>query len=219
MKNFPWATSALLITILAVSIGFGLQFQPWAENMDKFNLFVNQHSLSAVPSRVLALYSPTYFLQAAGGYFTALFIHHGWPHAVMSIFPLALFGVQVEKVFGWKGLLIAFVVGGVGGEIGSSAMLLSLSNGEGNMGSIGSSPAMYAIIAFFIVGYAPRWRKYWFELGTAALILGLEAGAIFSTLANPTVPTAVNHASHVSGLLVGLGLALCLVRTGGTKTS
>lgn len=209
MSNKPWAFGAILITIIAVAFAFGIQFQPWEENLDKFAVFVNQHSLSAVPNRVLALYSPVYFLQTAGGYVTALFIHHGWLHVMETVYPLAFLGASVEKAYGWKGLLIAFFVGGIGGEIGSSAMLLALSDGDGSKGTIGASPAMYAIVAFFIVGYAQRWRQYLLHFIVVAIIFAVEGYTIFDELSKASV-SASNHASHVSGFLIGLLLALCL---------
>ncbi|MFN8554615.1 MAG: rhomboid family intramembrane serine protease [Candidatus Obscuribacterales bacterium] len=215
MKNQPWATAALLLIIIAVAFGFGVQFNPWEENQAQFSVFINQHSLSAVPNRVLAFYSPTYFLQAAGGYVTALFIHHGWLHVMEAVYPLAFLGASVERAYGWKGLLIAFFVGGIGGEIGSSAMLIAHTDGNGNMGTIGASPAMYAIVAFFIVAYAQRWKAYWLHLLLAIGILGIEAYTILDLLSDPNVKNASNHASHVSGFLIGLVLAfwLCPTRT------
>ncbi|MBI2809977.1 MAG: rhomboid family intramembrane serine protease [Candidatus Melainabacteria bacterium] len=143
---------------------------------------------------------------------TALFIHDGWPHVIISVIPLALFAAPLERAIGWKGLLIGFFVGGIGGEIGSSVTLLSLSNGDNNTGTIGASPAIYAIIALFIVGCAPLWRKYWFQLGLTGLILALEALAIFHAMTNPSLGTAINHASHVSGFLIGLVLSFWLVQ-------
>lgn len=209
MRNKPWAFVALLIAIIGVAFAFGIKFAPWEENLDKFAVFVNQHSLSAVPNRVLAFYSLGYFLQAASGYITALFIHHGWLHVMETVYPLAFLGASVEKAYGWKGLLIAFFVGGIAGEIGSSAMLIALSDGNGNRGTIGASPAMYAIVAFFIVGYTHRWKQYLLHFIVVALFLSVEAFTIVDEIINNSM-TASNHASHVSGFVIGLLLALCL---------
>jgi membrane associated rhomboid family serine protease len=212
MKSIPWATCALTLAIIAVTVGFAFEFRPLSENTDQFTLFVNQHGLSAVPSRVLAFYSVPYFLKAAGGYLTAPFIHHSWLHMVLSAVPLAYFGTSVEKAVGWKGLLIAFFVGAIGGEIGSSAMLLSLSNGDSNTGTIGASPAIFAVIAVFIVAYIKEWRKYWSGLGLAALILTLEATSIIDSISYQSLASSVNHASHVSGFVLGLALSFLLIR-------
>jgi membrane associated rhomboid family serine protease len=212
MRKLPWATFALIFAIITVTVGFSVAFNPLDENLERFALFVNQHSLSAVPSRVLAFYSVPYFLKAAGGYLTAPFIHDGWPHMVMSAIPLAFFGPSVEKAIGWKGMLVVFLLGSIGGEIGSSAMLLSLSDNDSSRGTIGASPAIYAIIAVFIVvAYTREWRKYWIGLSAAWVILLLEIAASYSAYLHPTLATAANHASHVSGFLIGLALTWWLL--------
>ncbi len=216
MRNFPWGFIALVTAILGVALGFGIAFHPWNENMDAFYRFVNTHSLAAEPSRLFAFYSLDYFLKAAGGYVTALFIHNGWMHVLTTAWPLAFFGAQVEKAVGWKGLLAVFFIGGIVGELSSSAMLLSLSGGDHNWGTIGASPAMFALIAVFLVAYAKLWREYYVRVGVALTLLVLEAIRVVATFSEPApdwfAHGAVNHASHLGGFIVGLAFAFWLVR-------
>lgn len=123
--------------------------------------------------------------------FTSMFLHGSLAHLLSNMFALALFGSILEKIVGWKKLLVIFVVSGIIASIGSSFLYSA---------SLGASGAIFGIIGALAVA---RPRMVVWVLGVPApMVIAALLWAIQDVI-GLFAPTNIANLAHLVGLVVG----------------
>ena len=137
---------------------------------------------------------------------THAFTHFSPFHLSLNMLTLYCFGKHLEALFGPRVLLSLYLAGAVGG-----GLLHLFSGGERAQGVVGASGAVSALLAFFVANF-PRERMLVFPLPLPLPAWAVGAGLLaYSALSLPRRDSRVSHASHLGGLLAGLGY-YCLLR-------
>ena len=176
IKKWPIITCVLIVTCIAVFVAEILFPE------------VDWREFAFVPANVWS--RPWTFV-------TAHFLHVNLEHLVFNMIGLAFFGYYVETVVGRRGLLVAFVLGGVSGDFGSilttSPLAASWGASDAILGLLGFLAAVdpsYPVRYFFFPGYRP------------AIVAAVTWGVIdFAFLLTTTGP--VGYGAHIAGLVGG----------------
>jgi len=80
---------------------------------------------------------------------TSMFLHVDFFHIIYNMLALALFGIYLERVVGWKNFLLIYFTGGIIGSIGY--VLFAAYLGEIYIPAVGASGAIYAVIIALMV--------------------------------------------------------------------
>lgn len=135
---------------------------------------------------------------------TANFLHGGWAHIILNGIALFFLGVAVERLIGSWRFLGIFLISALGGSLGSYLFTQAPL-------SVGSSTALFGLIAAFGVLHIKYWKQmpppYRQSITWWVVILGLNVGVSFLPF--------VDAAGHFGGLLTGA--AATFVATLGMK--
>ena len=128
---------------------------------------------------------------------TSLFLHANWAHISGNLFFLYIFGKLIEEEEGLVGVVLSYLVCGIGANVAS--VLLQ----PGNIVSLGASGAVFGLFAVSVlVRLSWHWRKI-----LEVLILGqFVLERFFSELQRIGVNDGINRIAHVGGALVGVAL-------------
>ena len=143
-------------------------------------------------------------LVADGQYFrliSANFLHASWAHIILNGIALLFLGGAVEKLVGPWRLLLIYLLGAIGGSVGSYLA------GPAGM-SVGSSTAIFGLFGAFAVLHI----RYWNQLSPPfrqsvrwwVVIVGLNAFL-------PILWPAIDYAAHLAGMGAGAVVAWALL--------
>lgn len=126
--------------------------------------------------------------------FTSMWLH-GYPmHLVSNMVALAIIGRSVERMLGWRGFLLMYVLSGVGGALATDiAIPYTL--------SIGASGAVFGVYGC-LVGFTVRYPGQFPSQGLSTL---MWAGLVFLgyTVTFGTGP-GINWVAHAGGFVTGV---------------
>jgi membrane associated rhomboid family serine protease len=139
---------------------------------------------------------------------TSFFLHSGWPHLVVNMYFLVVFGDNVEDRLGAGGFILLLLAGhGVG--------MLAHACFEPNphIPCVGASAGISAVLAFYAVAFPRvrlgfifwfRWVVRWVSM-PAILALVIYSGLqILGAWLQISGIGSVSYLGHLGGLLVGL---------------
>ena len=144
---------------------------------------------------------------SAGAALRALFVHANTMHWGGNVAATLMIGVPLETLHGsWRVACIYFGAGIVG-------VLCFAASSEVGTRYVGSSPAVYALIASFASHLMLNWsetrlRLYW--LFVLIAYTSYDTFNAFEAMADPQ--NRVAHVSHLGGAIAGLFIALTLLR-------
>ncbi|WP_168210767.1 rhomboid family intramembrane serine protease [Persicimonas caeni] len=138
-----------------------------------------------------------------GQYFrliSANFLHQGWMHIILNGIALLFLGTAVEKLVGSWRMLLIYLLGALGGSLGSYLA------GPG-MVSVGSSTAIFGLFGAFLALHVRYWKSlpppFRQSVAWWVVIIGINAGL-------PVVVPIIDYAAHGAGFVVG-GVAAWLL--------
>jgi membrane associated rhomboid family serine protease len=136
-------------------------------------------------------------------FLTSIFLHASIDHILFNMMALFFFGMYLERLVGWKLLLIVFFVSGVVGNLGYMVTAPSSITP-----AIGASGAIYGIVGVLAV-LTPRVLVFVYGVIPMPMVVfaGLYAVLDFIGL---FAPSDIAHGAHIAGLLVGLVFGLYL---------
>jgi len=183
---FTTLTLALLITIIQILRSLGGVYDEFVlTNLD----WVNWEVVYAQPWRIL----------------TSPFIHQNLPHYFENLFFLLLFGFQIERPYGWKYFLGAFLGAMVTGHI------VFITTAHNFIWGI--SGGVYGLFGFSLI--ANRRVPWWTTLTHRPLHILYFANMLWAVIVDVAdwAPFPIAHLNHVVGILYGLafGAAFLLV--------
>ena len=134
---------------------------------------------------------------------TAVFMHFGIHHLVNNMLVLFVLGDKLERAIGRMRYLILYLASGIGANAVSAVFYLRTSP---NVVSAGASGAIFGVVGGLIyVVIANRGRLE--DLSTRQIVLM----AIFSLYLG-YISTGTNNTAHLSGVFIGLVMAVLLYR-------
>ena len=154
---------------------------------------------------------------------TAMFMHGSWDHILGNMLFLAVFGKNVEDVFGRLGYLAFYFAGGFVATMTQTAMtLLFGSAADARVPTLGASGAIAAVLGAYIVFYPesrvlslvvvfPVRIPAWVFLGVWFLYQFFESN--YALLSGKTGGSGVAFFAHVGGFLFGVLVAQAYVRS------
>jgi len=126
---------------------------------------------------------------------TAGLVHYWLPHLLINLLALLSLGRLVEALAGWRGMLLAFVVGTLGGNALSALLAWA-------QVSVGASSGLSGLLGWLLIASQPRPDGVPATL-RAAVCRNVWLVALLGVLG----AGIVDHAAHVGGLVAGAGLA------------
>lgn len=131
-----------------------------------------------------------------GQYFrliAANFLHQGWVHIILNGIALLFLGTAVEKLVGSWRMLLIYLLGALGGSLGSYLA------GPG-MVSVGSSTAIFGLFGAFLALHIHYWKTlpppFRQSVTWWVVIIGINGGL-------PIVVPIIDYAAHGAGFVVG----------------
>ena len=161
-------------------------------------------ALGFIPARLSGAEVPWAAAPAVLTPLTATFVHSGFIHLGFNLLIFVWCGMQVERVLGWAGLMVLYVVGAY-----VAALAQWATDPMGVVPMVGASGAVSAVIGAFALSFGRprrftgsarlnRWINALWLLAAwvvMQLMIGLLAGAQGFLLATP---------AHIGGFLAGL---------------
>lgn len=157
-------------------------------------VFVAQMILGHGLLQGLYLQQPPQFYQ----FVTSLFCHANWQHISGNLFFLYVFGRIVEEEVGAWGVILCYLLCGVG------ANLLSVIFLPGTV-SLGASGAVFGL---FSVSVASKVSWDWRRLVEVVILGQFVVQQVFAELSRVGVSDGINRVAHLGGALVGVVLVM-----------
>jgi membrane associated rhomboid family serine protease len=170
----------------------------------------------------LALYPPRLFgYGAVWELLTYALLHGGLWHLLVNLLGLWMFGGDVERVLGSRGLLQLFLVAVAGGGLAHAVMglivrdpVLVVGASAGVLGLLTAFAIFFPDRRVYIFGIFPVQAR-WFAIGFGAISL---LGAFEASTAGPSGGSQVAHLAHLGGIVAAwLYLLLMRGRRGGGR--
>ncbi|EFJ44375.1 hypothetical protein VOLCADRAFT_106417 [Volvox carteri f. nagariensis] len=146
-------------------------------------------------------------------FLTHMFCHGNWAHLSGNLFNLCVFGKMVEETEGALGVVLTFLLCGVGAAL-ATFLATPASNGHVTV-SVGASGAIFGL---FAVSVATRLRWNLKQLLEAAVLGQFVVRQVLDEARHQVAGglmmggMAVSHAAHLAGAAVGVLLVLVLQR-------
>lgn len=141
--------------------------------------------------------------------FSSMFLHASWPHVLLNMWGLAIFGDNVEDRLGHFVYLLFYLVCGLGAGITHLIF-----NFNSPLPTVGASGAIAGVMGAYLILY-PRarvltwwgffvfWLPAWLVLGYWIILQTLSGAASWLTVRNAQVGGVAVWA-HVGGFLTGI---------------
>ncbi len=137
---------------------------------------------------------------------TSTFCHLNWAHISGNLFFLYIFGKLIEEEEGTSGVILSYLICGIGANVASIQFQ------EANIVSLGASGAVFGL---FSVSVLLKLSWHWRNL-LEILILGqFVIGRVLSETQQLATNDHVNRIAHLGGAFVGVLLILLLMITVG----
>ena len=131
---------------------------------------------------------------------TYMFLHQGIAHILFNMLALWMFGTEFERLWGTRRFLKFYFFCGVGA--GLCVIIGNYVFGNPNVGTVGSSGAIYGILLASAVLWPDRQMLFYFlipiKMKYFVMIIG---GIAFLNSFNPSNP--VSEIAHLGGMLFG----------------
>ena len=131
---------------------------------------------------------------------TYMFLHQGIGHILFNMLALWMFGTEFERLWGTQRFLQFYFFCGVGA--GLCVIIINYMFGNPNIGTVGSSGAIYGILLASAVLWPDRQMLFYFlipiKMKYFVMIIG---GIAFLNSFNPANP--VSEIAHLGGMLFG----------------
>lgn len=191
-KDFLTASNLLILINVIVYIVVMRQKMPGdARNV----LLIYEHG---------GLYVPA--VQKLGEYyrfFTSMFLHFNFSHLLNNMFCLFVMGNMLEEQFGKLRLLAVYLLGGLGGSIGSYLNYLSMTDYPVSAGASGAVFALYGGVLAMVM-FDKRVRGFLNPWKFIVLILLMIA----SQLSDKTIGNTAHFVGFLMGFFVACGIYL-----------
>jgi membrane associated rhomboid family serine protease len=129
---------------------------------------------------------------------TYLFIHGGFMHIIMNMFALWMFGVPLEREWGYRSFMTYYFVTGIGAGIVTALFML-----DSGTATIGASGATMALLVAFAMLYPDTPILLGFFLPIPARIFVLIYAVIEFLNARSFAGDGVGHITHLAGMGIG----------------
>ena len=191
-----------LIALNLVIFYFEWTLRPRSLAVFEFHFaFIPRHVESWLAGSLPASYALVPFI-------SSMFLHASWPHVIMNMWFLRIFGDNVESRLGHFGYLIFYLLCGVG-----AATAHFIFNFNSNLPTVGASGAIAGVMGAYFVLY-PRarvltwwiffvfWLPAWLVLGY--WFLGEFLSGAASLFSSATGAGGVAFWAHVGGFVTGV---------------
>lgn len=134
---------------------------------------------------------------------TPIFLHGGAGHFIFNNFSLIIFGPALERLLGKGKFIIAYLVTGIIGNVGTLVFEAPFYT------HLGASGALYGLLGFYF--YMRFFRKDLIDPGSAQIVVTiLIVGALYSIF----FYKGINVLAHLFGFIGGTALAPLLLPKG-----
>lgn len=141
-------------------------------------------------------------------FLSSMFLHASWPHVLLNMWGLAIFGDNVEDRLGHFGYLIFYIVCGL-----AAAVTHLLFNFNSTVPTVGASGAIAGVMGAYIIlyprarvltwwGFLVFWLPAWLVLGYWLIVNILSGAASFLTTSRGPAG-GVAFWAHVGGFICG----------------
>ncbi len=129
---------------------------------------------------------------------TYLFLHGGFGHLFWNMFPLWMFGSELERYWGGKEFLRFFLITGIGAGLLSIAV-----QPFSPVPTIGASGAVYGVLMAYGLMFPERmvYLYFLFPVKVKYFVAFLGIVTFYSALSSPGGPIA--HMAHLGGMVFG----------------
>jgi len=168
------------------------------------------------PNEELGAFSSTLFLAKPPELFrlfSYVFLHGTVQQALLTVLGILWVGGHLERILGWERVLIAFVVGAIGGALGHL-------QADWPLPMVGASPGLFGLLGLLAAvtllgrGRLPRvflpGIMFWFLTLILAALLPLSTPPVAGIPFMPPFPI-VTLWSHLGGFVLGLVVGIPLV--------
>ena len=128
--------------------------------------------------------------------FTPIFLHADFTHALFNSFSLVLFGPALEQMLGRYKFVIAYLVAGIIGNVGTY-----LVNPLSYIPHIGASGAVYGLFGIYI--FMVLFRKHLIDSGSTQIIVTIFFIGLVMTFIRP----GINIYAHIFGFVGGFAVS------------
>lgn len=210
-RTFPLVTYALIAANAAV---FMLELSLGPQGLSQFV----QH-YAVIPARdgprLLGHADPAGLMPL----FTSMFLHGGWMHVIGNMLYLFIFGNNIEDRLGHTRFLIFYLLCGVG-----AGLAHVLTNTGSPVPTVGASGAIAGVLGAYLIFYPGAYIATLVIFGIFARVVAIPASLylvvwFFMQTANGVAALNTRLAqggvawwAHVGGFVLGMALALLLVR-------
>lgn len=141
--------------------------------------------------------------------FSSIFVHYNFAHLAFNMTALFIFGAYAKEIFGWKGMLVIYVISGIFANLVALLMVHPVAVENYNYCAIGASGSVLGLTAaagFFMwhVWRRSRNRHSYIFARHFAVILLLQLAIDFFM-------PHVSQVHHLSGIFAGVVLACVFV--------
>jgi membrane associated rhomboid family serine protease len=199
---FPRAIKTICLTCVAV---FLLQtFSGLFFHQEGYLFWLHYFGLAP---RTLLLGFPGFPVPAVWQLFTYIFLHAGILHILFNLLYLAMFGADLEHMWGAKRFYTYFFICGVGAGIVDLTVRLILDphlRGVATIPTIGASGAIYGVLLAAAV-VTPHRQVWIFPLPVtiSMRLFVIVMGAIEFFMTIGATGDGVSHVCHLGGMLAG----------------
>ncbi len=132
--------------------------------------------------------------------FTGTWLHINLLHLGGNLFALAIIGRSVERMIGWRGFAIMYVLAGLGGSFATYLVMP-------HSFSIGASGAIYGVFGC-VVGFTVRYPGKFPSQGLRTLMWAGLAYLLYTTAFS--MGPRINWAAHAGGFIAGVACGAAL---------
>ena len=184
----PWMPPPVVLNLLIINTIVFLA-TIWLERMGYYNI-TNMLALNSIATGRFGIWQLV----------TYMFMHASFGHLFFTMFALYMFGIVLEKFWGWRRFLFYYMVCGVG-----AGLCNILVPGWGL--TVGASGAVYGLLLAFGMLF-PNDHIYLYFVMPIKAKWFVIIYAVIELIEGITVADGVAHFAHLGGMLFGLILIL-----------
>lgn len=133
--------------------------------------------------------------------FTPIFLHGGFSHVAFNSFSLILFGPALEQMLGRFKFIIAYILTGLAGNLGTYVIDPTSINPH-----LGASGAIYGLFGIYL--FMIYFRKHLIDKGNASIVQTIFIIGLVMTFIQPNI----NIAAHIFGFIGGFAIGPMILK-------